>query len=91
MAGTGNHEYAETVKYQDRVFGRTEENNEAGAGSGGNGLSGSVNKFFVAELAKHGLRAAGISGKDGGLLEADYLDPETYGEVGEIKKSMRPW
>lgn len=48
-------------------------------------LSGSVNKFFVAELAKHGLRAAGISGKDGGLLEADYLDPETYGEVGEIK------
>ena len=50
-------------------------------------LSGSVNKFFVAELAKHGLRAAGISGKDGGLLEADYLDPETHGEVGEIKKS----
>lgn len=49
-------------------------------------LSGSVNKFFVAELAKHGLRAAGISGKDGGLLEADYLDPEAYGEVGEIKK-----
>ncbi|MCC2527055.1 acetylglutamate kinase [Bacillus halotolerans] len=49
-------------------------------------LSGSVNKFFVAELAKHGLRAAGVSGKDGGLLEADYLDPDTYGEVGEIKK-----
>lgn len=49
-------------------------------------LSGSVNKFFVAELAKHGLRAAGVSGKDGGLLEADYLDPYTYGEVGEIKK-----
>ncbi|MCB7152408.1 acetylglutamate kinase [Bacillus stercoris] len=49
-------------------------------------LSGSVNKFFVAELAKHGLRAAGISGKDGGLLEADYLDSEAYGEVGEIKK-----
>ncbi|MDK2599169.1 hypothetical protein QO179_05485 [Bacillus stercoris] len=54
-------------------------------------LSGSVNKFFVAELAKHGLRAAGISGKDGGLLEADYLDSKAYGEVGEIKKSMRPW
>ncbi|MCR6595913.1 acetylglutamate kinase [Bacillus halotolerans] len=49
-------------------------------------LSGSVNKFFVAELAKHGLRAAGVSGKDGGLLEADYLNPDTYGEVGEIKK-----
>ncbi|WP_339192300.1 acetylglutamate kinase [Bacillus sp. FSL K6-1003] len=49
-------------------------------------LSGSVNKFFVAELAKHGLRAAGVSGKDGGLLEADYLDRDTYGEVGEIKK-----
>lgn len=28
-------------------------------------LSGSINKFFVAELTKHGLPAVGVSGKDG--------------------------
>ncbi|MCY9203701.1 acetylglutamate kinase [Bacillus atrophaeus] len=49
-------------------------------------LSGVVNKFFVAELAKNGLKAAGVSGKDGGLLEAEYLDRYTYGEVGAIKQ-----
>ncbi|KXZ18876.1 acetylglutamate kinase [Bacillus nakamurai] len=50
-------------------------------------LSGTVNKFFVAELAKNGLKAAGISGKDGGLLQASYLDQAKYGEVGEITKT----
>ncbi|MCC9021389.1 acetylglutamate kinase [Bacillus nakamurai] len=50
-------------------------------------LSGTVNKFFVAELAKNGLKAAGISGKDGGLLQASYLDQGKYGEVGEITKT----
>lgn len=45
-------------------------------------LSGSINKFFVAELTKHGLPAVGVSGKDGGLLLADYLN----GQVGRIKK-----
>ncbi|MBT2634822.1 acetylglutamate kinase [Bacillus sp. ISL-26] len=47
-------------------------------------LSGTVNKFFVAELSRNGLKAAGISGKDGGLLKASYLDQDKYGEVGEI-------
>ncbi|MBS4162200.1 acetylglutamate kinase, partial [Klebsiella pneumoniae] len=49
-------------------------------------LSGSINKFFVAELVKHGLSAVGVSGKDGGLLVADYLNENQYGQVGRIKK-----
>lgn len=49
-------------------------------------LSGSINKFFVAELTKHGLPAVGVSGKDGGLLLADYLNEKEYGQVGRIKK-----
>ena len=48
-------------------------------------LSGTINKFFVTELAKNGLKAAGISGKDGGLLQASYLNQDKYGEVGEIQ------
>ncbi|MBA5709761.1 acetylglutamate kinase [Bacillus velezensis] len=50
-------------------------------------LSGTINKFFVTELAKNGLKAAGISGKDGGLLQASYLNQDKYGEVGEIQKT----
>ncbi|ATX83729.1 acetylglutamate kinase [Bacillus velezensis] len=49
-------------------------------------LSGTI-KFFVTELAKNGLKAAGISGKDGGLLQASYLNQDKYGEVGEIQKT----
>ncbi len=81
----GNHKYAETVKYQNRVFGRATKTTKPVLEVAEMVLSGSVNKFFVAELAKHGLRAAGISGKDGGLLEADYLDPETYGKSEKSK------
>ncbi|KKB73372.1 MULTISPECIES: acetylglutamate kinase [Bacillus] len=49
-------------------------------------LSGSINKFFVSELARHGLPAVGVSGKDGGLLLADYINEKEYGQVGCIKK-----
>ncbi|MED2944046.1 acetylglutamate kinase [Bacillus swezeyi] len=49
-------------------------------------LSGSINKYFVSELAKHGLPAVGVSGKDGRLLLADYLNEKEYGQVGRIKK-----
>lgn len=49
-------------------------------------LSGSINKFFVSELARHGLSAVGVSGKDGGLLLADYINEKEYGQVGCIKK-----
>ncbi|WP_077737060.1 acetylglutamate kinase [Bacillus sonorensis] len=49
-------------------------------------LSGSINKYFVSELAKHGLPAVGVSGKDGGLLVAEYLNEKEYGKVGRITK-----
>jgi acetylglutamate kinase len=49
-------------------------------------LSGKMNKFFVNRLASHGLKAVGISGTDGGLLHAEYLDKKVFGEVGKIKK-----
>lgn len=44
-------------------------------------LAGSVNKQLVAALAEAGVRAAGISGVDGWLVEADLLRPE-LGHVG---------
>ncbi|MGE6630958.1 acetylglutamate kinase [Bacillus sp. NPDC077027] len=49
-------------------------------------LSGTVNKFFVSELAKHDIRSVGVSGKDGELLVADFLNQDVYGFVGEIKQ-----
>lgn len=49
-------------------------------------LSGKMNKFFVLRLTSHGLKAVGLSGTDGGLLKADYLDKKVYGEVGTIKE-----
>lgn len=48
-------------------------------------LSGKMNKFFVSRLTSHGLKAVGLSGTDGGLLKAEYLDKKVYGEVGSIK------
>lgn len=46
-------------------------------------LSGLVNKQVVVALQKLGVRAAGISGKDGGILRAVSKDP-ALGHVGEI-------
>lgn len=46
-------------------------------------LSGQVNKQIVTALRKLGVKAAGISGKDGGVLTARQKDPE-LGHVGEI-------
>lgn len=48
-------------------------------------LCGRVNKAVVSELAARGVRAAGISGRDGGLLLARPKDP-ALGLVGEIVK-----
>lgn len=45
-------------------------------------LSGSANKRLVSMLSAAGVAAVGISGEDGGLLEAAILDRETYGYVG---------
>ena len=53
-------------------------------------LSGTVNKMLVSELAKIGVKAAGISGSDGGTLIADrhpHIDAVDLGNVGRVRKS----
>lgn len=47
-------------------------------------LSGNINKEITALLNDHGAKAIGISGKDAKMLEAEPLDFEKYGYVGEI-------
>lgn len=47
-------------------------------------LCGQVNKAVVASLAAHGVRAAGISGRDGNLLHAAIKNP-ALGLVGEVE------
>jgi acetylglutamate kinase len=46
-------------------------------------LAGQVNKQLVAQLMGFGGKAIGISGLDGGLLQAQVRDPE-LGRVGEV-------
>ncbi len=49
-------------------------------------LGGKVNKEIVSGLNASGGKAVGLSGKDGGLIEARALDPEgLMGFVGEVK------
>ena len=48
-------------------------------------LTGLVNKELVSSIQQHGGRAIGISGIDGGLLEAHISNPE-LGYVGEIDR-----
>ena len=48
-------------------------------------LCGQVNKDVVRRFAAHGVRAAGISGRDGGLLLASVQQP-ALGRVGEVDK-----
>ncbi len=47
-------------------------------------LCGSVNKALVRALWRRGVAAAGLSGQDGGLLEARAIAQESLGFVGEI-------
>lgn len=49
---------------------------------------GSVNKKLVAMLEKVGVKAVGVSGKDGGLLKVDKktINGEDIGFVGDIKE-----
>jgi len=49
-------------------------------------LSGWVNKRVVSALISVGRPAVGISGEDGGLLEAERMNAERYGEVGTVKR-----
>lgn len=49
-------------------------------------LGGSVNQELVAALAAAGSRAVGLTGIDGGLVEAEQMDPE-LGLVGRVVRS----
>ncbi len=51
-------------------------------------LSGKLNKQIVTDLELHGVKAVGISGKDGNTVRAKKIQPENgvdYGCVGEIE------
>ena len=51
-------------------------------------LTGKVNKQIVNDIELNGVKAVGISGKDGGTVTAEKIHPENgvdYGCVGEIK------
>jgi acetylglutamate kinase len=53
-------------------------------------LAGTVNKSIVAELGASGIAAAGVSGVDGGILQADIhppLDGRHLGFVGAVRTS----
>lgn len=53
-------------------------------------LGGVVNKMLVAELARIGVKAAGISGSDGQTLTADrhpHIDGVDLGNVGRVRRS----
>lgn len=55
-------------------------------------LGGTVNKMLVSELTKLGVRAAGISGCDGGTLVAAQhppIDGVALGHVGRVTKANR--
>jgi len=55
-------------------------------------LGGSVNKMLVSELTQLGVRAAGISGCDGGTLVAEQhppIDGVEFGHVGRVTGSNR--
>jgi acetylglutamate kinase len=47
-------------------------------------LSGLTNRKLVQKLTKNGFAALGLNGSDAGCLQADYIDKETLGFVGEI-------
>ncbi|MCQ6265514.1 acetylglutamate kinase [Fictibacillus sp. WQ 8-8] len=49
-------------------------------------LAGRLNPWFVYQLNQLGLKAIGINGNDGALLECDYLKKEQWGHVGKILK-----
>ncbi|MEB2300961.1 acetylglutamate kinase [Lysinibacillus xylanilyticus] len=48
-------------------------------------LIGKVNPALVHELTTAGIAAIGLNGFDGQLIEADYLDKDVFGFVGEVK------
>src|SRR5699024_6458639 len=49
-------------------------------------LTGNVNPTLTRKFNACGMRAAGLSGSDSNLLEAEAIDKEKYGQVGKIKQ-----
>jgi len=49
-------------------------------------LSGQTNRKLVQLLENHQLKALGIHGSDSGILQADVIDQQKLGFVGEVKK-----
>ncbi|MDM5337801.1 acetylglutamate kinase [Fictibacillus enclensis] len=47
-------------------------------------LAGQLNPWFVYQLNQLGLKAIGLNGNDGALLECDYLKKEQWGHVGKV-------
>ncbi|MFK2826038.1 acetylglutamate kinase [Bacillus sp. B190/17] len=47
-------------------------------------LAGSLNRKLVRLLEKHGIRAIGLNSSDNGLLQADFIDQEQLGYVGDV-------
>ena len=47
-------------------------------------LSGLTNRKLVQKLAENGFQALGINGSDADCLQAEYIDQESLGYVGEI-------
>ncbi|WP_428911363.1 acetylglutamate kinase [Niallia sp. Krafla_26] len=47
-------------------------------------LSGLTNRKLIQKLTENGFQAFGINGSDANLLQADYVDQDTLGFVGEI-------
>ncbi|MBT2689023.1 acetylglutamate kinase [Bacillus sp. ISL-47] len=52
-------------------------------------LAGDSNRKLTAMLEKHGFKAFGVSGSDGGLFKGEFLDQEKLGMVGEITSVNR--
>lgn len=47
-------------------------------------LAGKINKHLTNLLQQKGFNSIGVSGTDGGLLQAEYLDKENLGLVGKV-------
>lgn len=54
-------------------------------------LSGQTNRKLVAMLQQHHFAALGINGSDGNCLQADYINQEVLGFVGEISRVNTPF
>lgn len=49
-------------------------------------LSGQTNRKLVAKLQSYGLKAFGLNGSDGGVLQGEFIDQEQLGFVGDVTK-----